>query len=183
VDLAEAVAALRRGGVIGFSTDTVYGLAVLPGGEAKVHQIKGRPADLPLILMVARFADLDALVAVDRRARWYMDRWWPGPLTLVLPAVAGGGTLGVRLPDHPLALELLRAAGPLFTTSANRHGEPPALTAAEAALVPGLAGVLDGGRAPGGEPSTVISLLPGQEMTVIREGAISSHLLGDDEHL
>jgi L-threonylcarbamoyladenylate synthase len=89
----------------------------------------------------------------------------------------------VRIPDHPLALELLRAAGPLFTTSANRHGEPPAMNAEEASQLPGLAGVLDGGRAPGGEPSTVIALLPGKEMTVIREGAISSHLLGDDEHL
>jgi tRNA A37 threonylcarbamoyladenosine synthetase subunit TsaC/SUA5/YrdC len=78
---------------------------------------------------------------------------------------------------------LLQAAGPLLTTSANRHGEPPALTAEEAARLPGLAGVLDGGPVPGGEPSTVISLLPGKELTVIREGAISSHLLGGDEHI
>jgi L-threonylcarbamoyladenylate synthase len=136
---------------------------------------------MPLILMVAEPSQAEAFVTVDRRARWYMERWWPGPLTLVLPA--GEGTLGVRVPDDPLALELLRAAGPLLTTSANRHGEPPAMTAEEAARLPGLAGVLDGGRAPGGEPSTVISLLPGKEMTVIREGAISSHLLGDDEHI
>jgi L-threonylcarbamoyladenylate synthase len=181
VDLAEAVAALRVGGVIAFPTDTVYGLAVLAGGEGKVHQVKGRPAGMPLILMIAEPSQAEAFVTVDRRARWYMERWWPGPLTLVLPA--GEGTLGVRVPDHPLALELLRAAGPLLTTSANRHGEPPAMTAEEASRLPGLAGVLDGGRAPGGEPSTVISLLPGKEMTVIREGAISSHLLGDDEHL
>lgn len=181
MDVASAVAALRAGGVIAFPTDTVYGLAVLPGGEGKVHEIKGRPADLPLILMVAEPSQVEAFVNVDRRARWYMDRWWPGPLTLVLPA--GEGTLGVRIPDHPLALELLRAAGPVFTTSANRHGEPPALTAEEASRLPGLAGGLDGGRAPGGEPSTVIELLPGKEMTVIREGAISSHLLGDDEHI
>ena len=181
MDLASAVAALRAGGVIAFPTDTVYGLAVLPGGESKIDALKGRPAELPLILMVAEPAQAEAFVAVDRRARWYMQRWWPGPLTLVLPA--GEGTLGVRIPDHPLALELLRVAGPLFTTSANRHGEPPAMTAEEASRLPGLAGVLDGGRAPGGEPSTVIALLPGQELTVIREGAISSHLLGDDEHL
>jgi L-threonylcarbamoyladenylate synthase len=179
VDLAQAVAALRAGGVVGFPTDTVYGLAVLPGGERKVHALKGRPTDLPLILMVAEPSQAEAYVAVDRRARWYMERWWPGPLTLVLPA--GEGTLGVRVPDHPLALELLRAAGPLLTTSANRHGEPPAMTAEEASRLPGLAGVLDGGRAPGGEPSTVIALLPGKELTVIREGAISTHLLGDDK--
>ena len=181
MDLAAAVAALRAGGVIAFPTDTVYGLAVLPGGEAKVHAIKGRPADLPLILMVAEPSQAEAFVTVDRRARWYMERWWPGPSRWCCPA--GEGTLGVRIPDHPLALELLRAAGPLLTTSANRHGEPPAMTAEEASRLPGLAGVLDGGRAPGGEPSTVIALLPGKEMTVIREGAISSHLLGDDEHL
>jgi L-threonylcarbamoyladenylate synthase len=181
VDLAEAVAALRAGGVIAFPTDTVYGLAVLPGGEEKVHSLKGRPADLPLILMVAEPSHAEAFVTVDRRARWYMARWWPGPLTLVLPA--RDGTLGVRIPDHPLALALLRAAGPLLTTSANRHGEPPAMSAEEASRLPGLAGVLDGGRAPGGEPSTVIALLPGKELTVIREGAISSHLLSDDEHI
>ena len=182
MEVAAAVAALRAGGVIAFPTDTVYGLAAAPGFEAAVYAVKGRPEEMPLILMVGRFPDLDGFVAIDRRARWYMDRWWPGPLTLVLPAIAGG-TLGVRIPDHPLALELLRAAGPLLTTSANRHREPPALTAADAGLLPGLAGVLDGGPVLGGEPSTVISLLPGMEMTVIREGAISSHLLGDDEHL
>jgi L-threonylcarbamoyladenylate synthase len=181
VDLAAAVGALRAGGVVAFPTDTVYGLAVLPGGESQVHAVKGRPAELPLILMVAEPAQAEAFVTVDRRARRYMERWWPGPLTLVLPA--GEGTLGVRIPDHPLALELLRIAGPLFTTSANRHGEPPAMTAEEASRLPGLAGVLDGGRAPGGQPSTVIALVPGQEITVIREGAISSHLLRDDEHL
>jgi L-threonylcarbamoyladenylate synthase len=181
VDLTEAVAALRDGGVIAFPTDTVYGLAVLPGGEDLVHSLKGRPAELPLILMVAEPHDAEAFVAIDGRARWYMERWWPGPLTLVLPA--GDSTLGVRIPDHPLALALLHAAGPLLTTSANLHGSPPAMTAEEAASLPGLAGVLDGGRAPGGEPSTVIALLPGREMTVIREGAISSHLLGDDEHI
>jgi L-threonylcarbamoyladenylate synthase len=181
MDVTEAAAAIRAGGVVAFPTDTVYGLAVLPGGQAKIHEIKGRPADLPLILMVADVSQAGDYVAVDPRARWYMERWWPGPLTLVLPAV--DGTLGVRIPDHPLALELLSATGPLLTTSANRHGEPPAMTAEEASRLPGLAGVLDGGRAPGGEPSTVIALLPGQEMTVIREGAISSHLLGDEEHL
>ena len=184
MDLAEAVEALRAGGVVAFPTDTVYGLAVLPGGEGKVQEIKGRPADLPLVLMVAEPSQAEAFVSVDRRARWYMERWWPGPLTLVLPTQEEReGTLGVRIPDHPLALELLRAAGPLLTTSANRHGEPPALTAEEASRLAGLAGVLDGGRAFGGEPSTVIALLPGKEMTVIREGAISTHLLGDDEHL
>ncbi len=179
--MREAAAALAAGGVIAFPTDTVYGLAVRPGGERALYEVKGRPAELPLILMIATPEQAEDFADVDRRARWYMERWWPGPLTLVLPAE--DGTLGIRIPDHPVALDLLRAAGPLMTSSANRHGEPPALTAAEASRIPGLAGVLDSGPAGGGEPSTVISLQPGREMTVIREGAISSHLLGDDEHL
>lgn len=180
MDLTEAAAALAAGRVIAFPTDTVWGLAVRPGGEAAIYEIKGRPAELPLILMIASPQQAQEFVDVDRRARWYMERWWPGPLTLVLPAEKG--TLGIRIPDHPLALALLRAAGPLMTTSANRHGEPPAASAAAAARLPGVAGAL-AGEAGGGEPSTVISLLPGQEMTVIREGAISSHLLGGDEHI
>lgn len=181
MDIDEAAAALAAGGVVAFPTDTVYGLAVKPGGEGTLYEVKGRPPELPLILMVATPEQAEAFVDVDRRARWYMERWWPGPLTLVLPAEQG--SLGVRIPDHPVALALLRAAGPLMTSSANRHGHPPATTATEAAALPGLAGVVDGGPAGGGEPSTVISLQPGRELVVIREGAISSHLLGDDEHI
>ena len=169
MDVAEAAAALAEGGVVAFPTDTVYGLGVAPGGEARIYEIKGRPAELPLILMVIDAEQARGIVEIDDRAWGFVERWWPGPLTLVLPA--GDGTLGVRVPDHPLALELLRAAGPLLTSSANRHGEPAALTAEEAARLPGLAGVVDGGRAPGGVPSTVLDLT-GPRPRVVREGAI-----------
>jgi len=105
----------------------------------------------------------------------YMRRFWPGPLTLVLRSA--GGTTGVRIPDHPLALSLLRAAGPLWTTSANRSGRPDALTADQvAAELPELDAILDGGRAPGGRPSTVLDLT-GPRPVVLREGAVPASAL------
>jgi L-threonylcarbamoyladenylate synthase len=170
--IARVVALLRAGEVVGFPTDTVYGLAALAAHERavrKVFEIKGRSFSQPLILMVADPDQVDGWAHVDDRAREYMRRWWPGPLTLVLPACDGVGppltsatrprTIGVRIPDHPVALALLRAAGePLATTSANRSGEPPALTPLESAWVEGLAAVLDGGRAPGAVPSTLLDL-------------------------
>ncbi len=99
-----------------------------------------------------------------------MRRWWPGPLTLILHAI-GGGTLGVRIPKHKVALGLLRSTGPLMTTSANLHGMEPAMTAEEAGALPGVVAVLDGGTAPGGTASTVLDLT-GPEPRVLREGAI-----------
>jgi L-threonylcarbamoyladenylate synthase len=175
VTVEEAVAALAGGQVVGFPTDTVYGLAVKPGYEERVYEIKRRPRGMPLILMAATAGELAAHVELDAAARAYAERWWPGPLTLVLPALAGG-TLGVRIPDHAVALDLLRAAGPLLTTSANLHGEPDALTADEAGRLAGLAGVIDGGRVPGGTPSTVLSLAA-EAPEVLREGAIPAREL------
>jgi L-threonylcarbamoyladenylate synthase len=171
---------IRSGGVVAFPTDTVYGLGAAADDEVarrRIYHLKGRPVGLPLILMVAAESQLEGWVHVDSRAEALMRRWWPGPLTLILHAV-GGGTLGVRIPRHKAALGLLSASGPLMTTSANLHGMDPAMTAAEAGLLPGLAAVLDGGPAPGGIASTVLDLT-GPEPHVLREGAISkSDVLG-----
>ena len=164
---------LRSGGVIAFPTDTVYGLGASVDDEVackRIYQIKGRPAGMPLILMVAAESQLEGLVHVDSRAEAYMRKWWPGPLTLVLHA-RGGGTLGVRIPKHKVALDLLRHAGPLMTTSANLHGRDPAMTAAQAGQLAGVMAVLDGGKAPGGTASTVVDLT-GPEPHILREGAI-----------
>lgn len=173
------MAALRAGGVIAFPTDTVYGLAASAfdlDAAARIYDIKGRPPGMPLILMVATAAEVSDWAIVDSRARDHMARWWPGGLTLILPT-REHSTIGVRMPKQALALELLAAAGPLLTTSANRHGEPPALTAEEAERLPGLAGVLDGGRVPGGVPSTLLDLT-GKEPRILREGAVpASELL------
>jgi L-threonylcarbamoyladenylate synthase len=178
--LTRAAQLIRTGGVIAFPTDTVYGLGVAADDEVarkRIYRIKGRPVGMPLILMVAAESQLEGWVHVDSRAEALFRRWWPGPLTLILHA-KGGGTLGVRIPKHKVALELLRAAGPLMTTSANLHGKDPAMTAQEAGELPGVAAVLDGGAAPGGTASTVLDLT-GPEAHVLREGAISTpELLG-----
>jgi L-threonylcarbamoyladenylate synthase len=166
---------LRSGGVIAFPTDTVYGLGAAADDDVaqrRIYLIKGRPVGMPLILMAAAESQLEGWVHVDSRAEAMMRRWWPGPLTVILHAT-GGGTLGVRIPNHEVALELIRASGPLMTTSANPHGGDPAMTAEEAGRLSGLAAVLDGGRAPGGIASTVVDLT-GPEPHILREGAIST---------
>jgi L-threonylcarbamoyladenylate synthase len=166
---------VRSGGVLAFPTDTVYGLGAAADddlAQRRIYAMKNRPVGLPLILMVAHETQLAGRVHLDSRARTVIERWWPGPLTVILHS-SNGGTLGVRIPNHEVTLELLRAAGPLMTTSSNLHGDDPAMTAEEAALLPGLAAVVDGGRAPGGTASTVVDLT-GPEMHILREGAIPS---------
>ena len=176
--LTRAAQLIRAGGVVAFPTDTVYGLGAAADDEVarkRIYRIKGRPVGLPLILMVAAESQLEGWVHVDSRAEGLIRRWWPGPLTLILHA-KGGGTLGVRIPQHKVALELLRAAGPLMTTSANLHGKDPAMSAGEAGALTGVAAVLDGGAAPGGTASTVLDLT-GPEPHVLREGAIAAPAL------
>lgn len=166
--------------MVAFPTDTVYGLGASADDEVaqkRIYSIKGRPVGLPLILMVAAQSQLEGYVHVDSRAEDMIRKWWPGPLTLILHAV-GGGTLGVRIPKHKVALGLLRHSGPLMTTSANLHGRDPAMTAEEASALDGVMAVLDGGTAPGGTASTVLDLT-GPDPHVLREGAIpTSELLG-----
>ena len=171
--LTRAAQLLRSGGVIAFPTDTVYGLGADASDELaqkRVFAIKGRPVGMPLILMAAAESQLEGWVHIDTRAEDIIRKWWPGPLTLILHGRAGS-TLGVRVPKHEVALELLRASGPLMTTSANLHGKEPAMTAEEAAALPGLAAILDGGRAPRGTASTVLDLT-GPEPHILREGVI-----------
>jgi L-threonylcarbamoyladenylate synthase len=185
------VAELRRAGeVVGFPTDTVYGLAALAAHERavrRVYELKGRSLSRPLILMVAEPEQLAGWAQVDELARGYMRRWWPGPLTLVLRAEPGVGpplattgqprTIAARIPDHPVALTLLREIGvALATTSANRSGEPPALTPLETAWVEGLGAVLDGGRAPGEVPSTLLDVSV-EEPRVLRPGPVPADAL------
>jgi L-threonylcarbamoyladenylate synthase len=178
--LTRAAQLLRSGGVVAFPTDTVYGLGADASDELaqrRIYQIKGRPVGMPLILMAAAESQLTGWVHIDSRAEEIIRRWWPGPLTVILHAL-GGGTLGVRIPNHEVALELLRASGPLMTTSANLHGKDPAMTAGEAGKLPDLAAILDGGPAPGGTASTVLDLT-GPEPHILREGAIpGTHVLG-----
>lgn len=183
--VAQVAAALRRGGAVVLPTDTVYGIAALPSdGRAvdRVFSLKGRHATVPVAVLCA---DPDqALALADPSAaasvRAVADRWWPGPLTLVLPRRPGvalhlgepATTVGLRVPAHPLVQAVAAEVGPIATTSANRHGEPTAPTAAEAvaALGPGVALAVDGGRLEG-RSSTVIDATAVPWRT-LREGPV-----------
>jgi tRNA threonylcarbamoyl adenosine modification protein (Sua5/YciO/YrdC/YwlC family) len=194
--LHRAAAALADGAVVGVPTDTVYGLAVDPAqpeAVARLFALKGRPRDVPLPVLVAGPAQV-ALVAGDLEpaAAELAARFWPGPLTLVVPRRRGftadlGGppaarqTIGVRWPEHPVIGALCELLGPLAVTSANLHGAAPAATAE--AVVSAFAGadqpvvVLDGGTC-GGAPSTVVECR-GPASRCLREGALA----WDDLHV
>ena len=168
--MTEAVEALRRGEVVAVPTDTVYGLVCLPSSSQKLYELTGRPASLELPVLVADVDQALTLAAeVTPAARALMDRWWPGGLTVVVERI-GGGTVGVRVPDHDLVRSVCREVGPLASTSANLHGQPPATTAdAARAAFPGLL-VVDGGVC-AGLPSTVVDCT-GDQPTVLRPGAV-----------
>lgn len=160
--LDDAVAALERGGVVGIPTDTLYAIATLPAFSERLYQVKDRPHSLELPILIADATDVD----LSPLARRLGERFWPGKLTIV-----DNGT-GYRVPDHEIPRALARRVGPLASTSANKHGEPPLTTAAEVAALDGVAVVLDGGTCMGA-PSTVVRV-DGNRVEVLREGAIAS---------
>nr|MBI3611882.1 threonylcarbamoyl-AMP synthase [Nitrospirota bacterium] len=188
--LEEAGRIARAGGVLAVPTESFYALSASVGSTAgqaeairRVCRIKGRMDDKPLLVLIADRAQLDSLVAsVPRSALVLMERFWPGPLTLVFPAAkglpadltAGTGTVGIRLLAYPLLAAVLRRTGPLTGTSANRSGAPPARTAEEVDKAVGddVDAILDGGLTPGGRPSTVVDV--SGEIRVLREGPIAS---------
>jgi L-threonylcarbamoyladenylate synthase len=185
-DLDAALATLRRDGGVVYPTETFYGLgarALVPEAVARVAALKGRDAGKPIALVVADDAMLARVVArVPAPARRLVDAFWPGPLTLVLPAHAdlprpltgGSGMIGVRVSSHPTAHALVAALGePLTATSANPGGEAPALDVPEARRYFGDAvAYVDGGRLAGGLGSTVL-LVADDAARVIRRGATS----------
>ena len=184
--LARIVSDLRSGAVIIFPTETVYGIGASVfslSGIQRIYKLKGRHGRKPLALLVPSLKAAAPLVeTIPKEAERLAKRFWPGPLTLVFKAsalgrlVTGGlGTIGVRIPDHPIALALLKKVGiPLATTSVNRSGQKPAISGKTAAALFGahVEWVIDGGVCRVKEASSVIDLshFP---FTVIRDGAIS----------
>jgi release factor glutamine methyltransferase len=179
------VAALRAGEVVVLPTDTVYGLVALPSDPVAmdaVFALKGRGDQVPIAVLCADADQALALAgpAVDPAVRQAAERWWPGPLTLVLPRQAGlelhlgepATTIGVRVPDHALVRAVAAQVGPVAATSANPHGAPPATTAAEARAGVGtsVALVVDGGPSPL-TASTVIDATT-HPWRVVREGPL-----------
>ncbi len=185
-DVALAAEALRLGRLVAFPTETVYGLGAAardPAAVARIYAVKGRPATHPVIVHLASAAWLEAWVAaVPAVARRLGEAFWPGPMTLVLPradgvpdAVTGGqSTVGVRVPDHPLALRLLRAFGDgVAAPSANRFGRVSPTTAAHVAeeFAADDVLVLDGGPCRVGVESTIVDLSAGIAR-VLRPGGV-----------
>lgn len=184
-DLATAVAALREGAVVGIPTDTVYGLAADPFSReavALLFALKGRPAIKPIPVLVASVEQAERVGVLTGAAREAAERHWPGALTLVVRRVPGlpdwlgnpsRDSVGIRVPDHPAALALLAAAGPLSVTSANRSGGPPAVDEAGARAIfsTEVAAYLPGAGA-GGGPSTVVDFT-GRAPRVLRAGPVA----------
>lgn len=187
----EAARVLREGGLVVFPTDTVYGVGAAvdrPDAVARLYVAKGRPLDRPIPVLIADLDQLERLArdvndAILRLAR----RFWPGALTIVVPAqpwlpveiVRDTGAVGLRMPDHPVALAIIRAAGgAVATTSANRSGGREACTVEEAVAALGETVDLyvNGERTPGGIPSTVVALQDG-EIRILRRGALDPALV------
>ncbi len=183
--LTYAFEVLTGGGLVAFPTDTVYGLGALAlDGKAvrKIYAAKKRPVEKAIPILVGDMDGLSKVVAgTNEVALKLAARFWPGPLTLVLPKhasiskmVSSTPSVGVRIPNHPAALALLRLVGPMAVTSANISGQPSPATAQEVLeqLDKRIPLILDGGRTPGGVPSTVVDCL-GLQPTILRPGPVT----------
>ncbi len=178
---------LKQGGIVAFPTDTVYGLgacANIPKAVEHVYQVKERPQNMALPLLLAHISQISEVAEFVPQVAWLLaDKFLPGALTIVLykaksvPDIitAGGRTVAVRVPAHPVPVALVQGLGaPVVGTSANLSGEPSALTAGEVYSQFGdnIDLVIDGGRCPGGRESTIVDVT-GEVPVVLREGAIS----------
>lgn len=178
----EALAAVHRGQIIGLPTDTVYGVAAAPALRSAVEAlfvVKGRPGVKPIPILCADLDQVRSIGILDDGS--IVGSHWPGALTVVVRRVPGSpdwigdpvaDTVGVRVPDHHVALEVLRRAGPLAVTSANRSGDYPAVdhVGARAALGESVAVYLEGAGS-GGQSSTVVDLTVSPPL-VLRHGAV-----------
>jgi len=180
----QAAEMIRDGLVVAYPTDTLYGLAVDPRNAAAVRrlfELKGRPETSALTLIAADTEQARLAGEMSAAADRLAGRWWPGPVTIVVRArtglaaetLAGGRTVGVRVPDQAVARALSKATGFCITaTSANRSGEPPASDAGTVAqMLPAVDAILDGGPSRGGPPSTIVNASE-DDVTLIRAGAV-----------
>ena len=183
--LPQALRILEAGGLVAFPTDTVYGVGALAfDGKAveSIYAAKDRPVEKAIPVLIGDPGDLDKVgVDIPSSAHKLAARFWPGPLTILVPkradlpeAISATSTVGVRVPDHEVARTLLRATGPMAVTSANISGAQSPVTAQE--VYEQLAGrielIIDGGKTPGGVPSTLVDCTS-SALNVLREGPLS----------
>jgi L-threonylcarbamoyladenylate synthase len=188
--IRSAAFAVSNGELVVLPTDTVYGLgadAFDAPAVAELLRVKGRGRDMPVPVLVGSWNTIDGLVSVvDSRTRDLIEAFWPGGLTLVVnhaPSLSwdlgdSGGTVAVRMPLHPVAIELLEETGPMAVSSANRHGQPAAQTAVEARAQLGddVAVYLEDGQVRGGVASTIVDVTGGRPQ-ILRLGAIDAAAL------
>ena len=183
--VAAAVAAARRGELVVLPTDTLYGLgcdAFKKHAVSSMFRAKGRDRNMPMVVLVGSRKTFDGLAhRMPKRARELADAFWPGALTIVVQHAKSlqwdlgetDGTVAVRMPLHPVALEVLREVGPMAVSSANKTGQPPAVTVEQASEQLGYSArvYLDGGPCPASTPSTIVDL-SGEVPRVLRAGAV-----------
>jgi L-threonylcarbamoyladenylate synthase len=187
--LDRALEVLQAGGLVAFPTDTVYGVGSLAfdaQGIDQLYRVKERQHTKAIPILLSRPEQLSQVSGeINTTVERLSERFWPGPLTLVLPRstqlpanISQYTTIGVRIPDHPVALALIDRAGPLAVTSANLSGERNSRTAQEVfeQLAGRIALILDGGKTPGGAPSTVVDCTTPQ-LRILRSGPISKQEL------
>ncbi len=184
--ISSALSLFRDGEIVAFPTDTVYGLGADPfqaSGIIKLFEAKGRDSNKAIAILVGSVEQ--AQLVTDHMTEMAMrlcEAFWPGGLTVIVPRkntlpelISNTDRIGIRMPNHPVALEMLRTFGPLATTSANLSGKPDAVSARDVfdQLCNRVPLILDGGKCPGGVPSTVIDC-SGSEPIVLRTGPVTS---------
>ncbi|MGV3463815.1 MAG: L-threonylcarbamoyladenylate synthase, partial [Heyndrickxia sp.] len=193
--VVEAANLLKQNEVVAFPTETVYGLganAISDEAITKVYEAKGRPSDNPLIVHIADFSQLYNLVLeIPKTAEKLMEKFWPGPLTIIFKVkskavskkvTAGLNTVGIRMPDHPLALALIKAANlPIAAPSANSSGKPSPTTAGHVRddLNGRISGILDGGETGIGVESTVVDCT-GEVPIILRPGGVTKEAMENE---
>jgi L-threonylcarbamoyladenylate synthase len=183
--LDAAVRSLEAGRIVAYPTDTLLGLGVRASDGGAVERLriaKGRPDGMPVSVAVSSTEEVESMLDLGPAGRRFVRLQLPGPFTVLAPPTRAGrdavaastlgpdGRLGMRVPDHPLARELARRAGPITSTSANRHGEPPCRTIADARRAFGreVAAYVPGGPEPSGHPSTLVDLSGPRPRTLAR---------------
>ena len=189
--IEQVAAVIKKGGLVAFPTDTVYGLAANafnPDAIEKLFLVKGRDFNKAIAILIGENNQLKQIASeFSGMAKKLSKRFWPGALTLVVPIqqtlpklLSPTETIGIRMPDHNFVLRILKTTGPLATTSANLSGGKNPLTAEDVVeqLGNNVDLIIDGGLCPGGIPSTVVDCTQ-QEIRIIREGGLSRKIIFD----